>query len=267
MTGEQPGRGPIIAIGGTEFVVGAENELLHDYVVAQISAPRRRPRVCLLPTAGGDPEHQIGAFLGAMERRGCAATAISLFRLGESQIDLAGHLLGQDLIYVTGGNMVNLMTLWREHRVDEILLEAHRSGVGLCGYSAGSMCWFEHGISTGSGAPVPTSGLGLLAGSHCVHYRQDPERRRTYRSLVSTGRLGPGLALDDHAAALFRRGQLVETVRSVESALAFEVRPENGTAIETPLPNRLLTPARHPGASEIEEMREIRRLRSRSRRR
>jgi hypothetical protein len=129
------------------------------------------------------------------------------------------------------------------------------------------MCWFEHGVSTGVGAPVPTSGLGLLAGSHCVHYRQDPVRRRAYRSLVSTGSIGPGLALDDHAAALFRQGELVETVRTVESARAFEVRVEDGTAIETPRPTRALAPTQHPWTSEIDEMRELRRLRSRSRRR
>lgn len=259
-----PVGGPIVAIGGTEFVVGLENELLHDYVIAQISSPSR-PRVCLLPTAGGDPQHQIGAFVAAMERRGCTTTAVSLFRLGESEVDIRSHLLSQDLIYVTGGNMVNLMALWREHRIDEILTAAHDRGVGLCGYSAGSMCWFEHGISTGVGAPVPTPGLGLLGGSHCVHYGQDAERRRVYRSLIASGCLDSGLALDDHAAALFRGGELVEAVHSVEGARAVAVRAERGTATESPLPTRSLAPTPRHETSEIDELRELRRLRSRSR--
>ncbi len=255
-------------MGGTEFAMGPENELLHDYVVSQAAGNGSRPVVCLLPTAGGDPQHQIGAFVAAMERRGCEASAISLFRLGESRIDLRGQLLSQDLIYVTGGNMVNLMALWREHGVGEILREAHGSGVALCGYSAGSMCWFEQGISTGVGEPVPTEGLGLLAGSHCVHYRQDPDRRRVYRELVRSGRLRPGLALDDHAATLFRDGELIEAVRSVESAGAFRVEPSadrSDEAVETPVPIRTLsrTPAgAGSSAAAIDEMRGVRRMRS-----
>ena len=165
--------GPIVAIGGAEFTMRPENEALHDYVLS-LTDTVGRPRICLLPTASGDPNDQIVAFHGAMERRGCEVSAISLFRLGVSPIDFAEHLLAQDVIYVTGGSMVNLLALWREHRIGEIMRAAHERGIVLCGYSAGSMCWFEHGVSRGGGAPAPVPGLGLLRGSNCVHYSQDP---------------------------------------------------------------------------------------------
>jgi peptidase E len=253
--------GPIVAMGGAEFAMRAENEALHDYVLGLASRPE--PKICLLPTASGDPQEQITSFHAAMDRRGCVATSISLFRLGEIRIDLASHLLAQDIVYVTGGNMVNLMALWREHGLDEILCEAHRRGTVLCGYSAGSMCWFEWGVSRGVGQPVATRGLGLIEGSHCVHYAQDPSRRSAYRELLGTGAVPAGLALDDHAGALFRDGAMVEAVRSRESAGAYRVEAGPDGVVETALPVRLIesTPSA-PREPALDEMRAIRRMRS-----
>ena len=255
--------GPIVAMGGAEFAMRPENEALHDYVLSQVETDSA-PRICLLPTASGDPNDQIISFHAAMERRGCIASAISLFRLGVTPIDFAEHLLAQDVIYVTGGSMVNLLALWREHRIDAIVREAHEKGIVLCGYSAGSMCWFEQGISRGSGAPATVDGLGLIPGSHCVHYSQDPERRDAYRKAVGSGTIKAGLALDDHAAALMRDGELVEAVISKESSRAFRVSADGDDVTEESVETRLLdNPA--PTGTEIglEEMRELRMMRRR----
>lgn len=256
--------GRIIAIGGADFTMRPENEALHDYVLSQ--APGDRPRICLLPTAGGDPREQIRAFHTAMDRRGCRASSLSLFRLGESDVDVATHLLAQDVIYVTGGNMVNLIALWREHGIAPILREAYARGVVLCGYSAGSMCWFEHGLSTGLGRPVPNTGLGLVPGSHCVHYSQDPSRRSEYRRLVGSGELPAGLALDDHSAALIHGGELREAVASRRGAAAYRVTGDgSGGSAESLIETRLLEPVHRPPESALEEMRELHRLRERHR--
>lgn len=258
--------GAIVAIGGAEFTMRPENEALHDYVLSQARPRVEGPlRICLLPTASGDPHDQIVAFHAAMERRGCVASAISLFRLGVAPIDLAQHLLAQDVIYVTGGSMVNLLALWREHRIDEIMRTAHELGIVLSGYSAGSMCWFEHGISRGAGAPGSVEGVGLVEGSHCVHYAQDPERRDCFRRLIAAGTIPAGLALDDHAAALIREGELVEAVRSRETAAAHRVERGGGElAREIPLETRLLPVSEAAVETGLEEMREHRRVRLRA---
>ncbi len=252
--------GPIVAMGGTEFAMRAENEALHDYVLALARA--EHPRICLLPTASGDPHEQISTFHAAMDRRNCEPSSISLFRLVDADIDLGGQLLAQDVIYVTGGNMVNLMALWREHGLDEILPEAHRRGTVLCGYSAGSMCWFEWGVSRGIGKPVATRGLGLLGGSHCVHYSQDSSRRDAYRQLVGSGAVPAGIALDDYAAALFRDGEMVEAVRSRGSSRAFRVEPAGDGVAETEIPTRPIeATVRKAAEPALEEMRALRRMR------
>jgi dipeptidase E len=255
--------GTIVAIGGAGFAMRSENEALHDYVLGLAASPK--PRICLLPTAAGDPREQIAGFHAAMDRRPCEVTAISLFRLGEDPIDVGAHLLGQDVIYVTGGNMINLMALWREHGIDRILREAERRGIVLCGYSAGSMCWFEHGVSTGGGRPGTVAGLGLLAGSHCAHYAQDPERRAAFRALIASGELPGGLALDDHAAARFHHGALVEAVAARGGAAAAIVEcGGSGTLRERRLPIRRLDPPAEPPERALEEMRAVRRMRGRS---
>lgn len=256
--------GPIVAMGGAEFAMRPENEALHDFVLGLADKPA--PKICLLPTASGDPQEGITAFYAAMDRRRCEPSAISLFRLVDVGIDLREALLAQDVIYVTGGNMVNLLALWREHGVGEILTEAHERGTVLCGYSAGSMCWFEWGISRGVGKPVATRGLGLLGGSHCVHYSQDPARRQAYLALVGGGAIPGGIALDDHAAALYRSGSIAEVVRSRESSRGFEVSRRTGGgggANELELEARLLEPTRGSGVEPaLEEMRAIRRMRN-----
>lgn len=260
-------RGPIVAMGGAEFAMRPENEALHDYVLGLAESPS--PKICLLPTASGDPREGIAAFYAAMDRRDCEPSAISLFRLVDDGIDLREALLAQDIVYVTGGNMVNLMALWREHGVGEILTEAHEHGTVLCGYSAGSMCWFAWGISRGIGKPVATRGLGLIDRSHCVHYSQDPARRQAYLAMVGGGAIPGGIALDDHAAALFRDGELIEVVRSRESSRALEVTRaagDTGAAMEHELEARMLEPP-DGGTQEpaLEEMRAIRRLRAHGR--
>ena len=144
------GRAPtIFAMGGGGFTMEPDNPALDDYV--RTLAPAREPRICLLPTAGGDSEDQIRRFHAAFGDQLCEPTHISLFRLGQQPVPLREHLLAQDIIYVGGGSMVNLLALWRAHGLDEILREAWQAGIVLAGLSAGSMCWFEWGVTRSVG--------------------------------------------------------------------------------------------------------------------
>jgi dipeptidase E len=121
------GRVPtILAMGGGGFTMEPGNPALDDYV--RTLAPAREPRICLLPTAGGDSEDQIRRFQATFGDQLCEPTHISLFRLGSRPVPLREHLLAQDVIYVGGGSMINLLALWRAHGLDEILREAWQGG-------------------------------------------------------------------------------------------------------------------------------------------
>ncbi len=54
-------------------------------------------------------------------------------------------MLEQDIVYVGGGSMRNLLAIWRAHELDSLLVEAWERGIVLAGLSAGAMCWFEGG--------------------------------------------------------------------------------------------------------------------------
>jgi peptidase E len=83
----------------------------------------------------------------------------------------------QDIVYVGGGSMRNLLAIWRVHGLDLLLREAWERGIVLAGLSAGAMCWFQGAVTTSFGAPVATTGLGWLPGSFSVHADGEPDRR------------------------------------------------------------------------------------------
>jgi dipeptidase E len=250
----EPRRTPtILAMGGGGFTAGPDDPALDDLVLHL--AGRARPRVCLLPTAGGDSEHQIRRFYEAYGDRLCEPSHISLFRLGRRPVPLREHLLAQDAIYVGGGSMVNLLAIWRAQGLDAILREAWEAGVVLAGLSAGSMCWFEWGVTTSAGAPAAAPGLAFLPGSNSVHHDSEPARRPVYLDAVRNGEIPPGWAVDDGAALIFR-GTRLEVVTARPHARAYEVTAEG----ERPLtPRPLASPAE--ARATLPAVAELRRLR------
>jgi dipeptidase E len=247
----------ILALGGHEFDRRVGNDAICDLIVELADSPR--PRICLLPTASGDPEDQIARFRRAFAERDCLPEVISLFRLGENPVDLREELLAQDVIYVGGGSMLNLVAIWRAHGLDEILRDCWREGILICGQSAGAMIWFEGGITSSQGEPAVAAGLGLLPGSACVHYLTEPVRRRRFLRAIAAGELSPGLGLEDQTGALFEDTELVETISARDGAGVWEATLEGGRVIETERHSRRLEDSRQPinhTRAEILELRQ-----------
>ena len=234
----------ILALGGHDFDRRVGNDAICDLIVELAESPR--PKICLLPTASGDPEDQIARFRRSFADRECVPQVISLFRLGKNPVDLRDELLGQDVIYAGGGSMVNLVAIWRAHGLDRILRECWREGILICGQSAGAMVWFQGGITSSQGEPAVAAGFGLLPGSACVHYLTEPVRRRRFLRAISSGELESGLGLEDQTGALFEDTELAETVSARAGAAVWEVTPENGGTHEVELYSRQLEDSRPP---------------------
>jgi peptidase E len=157
--------------------------------------------------------------------------------------DPADLLLSQDVIFVGGGSVANLMAVWRAHGLDRIMRQAWEQGTVLAGVSAGALCWFEGGTTDSFGPALRpfTGGLALLPGSYCPHYSSEPGRRPLYESLVAGGSLPAGIACDDGTAAHFADGELDGIVAEAPGASGYRVEPDGaGGAAETMLPARLL---------------------------
>lgn len=163
-----------------------------------------RPKVCFVPTAGGDSNEYLSAFYRSFSRLDCRPSDLLLFR--REIKDLESFVLGQDVIYVAGGNTANLLAIWRTHGLDGVMRRAWEEGILLCGSSAGMNCWFE-GSVTDSFDPDRLSplhdGIGLLPGSCCPHYDTEEKRRPAYRAFIEQGLLGDGWAADEEAGLVF----------------------------------------------------------------
>ena len=109
----------------------------------------------------------------------------------------------------------------------------------LCGLSAGSLCWFEAGLTAFHSQSCTIRGLGLLPHSNAVHYDTDRDRRPAYQAAVAAG-LPAGYAADDGAALHFFGTELADVVASRPGAQAYRVEAVGASAIETPLPARYL---------------------------
>ncbi len=259
-----PGSRTILALGGHEFSRKRGNEALRDYMLALADGPR--PKVCLLPTASGDPADQIAAFRASLGGLPCELSHVSLFRLETEAVDLADHLLAQDLIYVGGGSLLNLLAIWRAHGIDDVLRRCWERGVVMVGQSAGAMCWFEWGITRSTGAARPAPGLGLIAGTLSVHYHRDPDRRS--RLLEQVAELGiTGYGVDDGAGILICGTEIRGAVSAREDAAAWRVSvDEGGRAGEVRMAAAPL-PSPRPAIDELPdavvEMRELRKVAAR----
>jgi peptidase E len=157
--------------------------------------------------------------------------------------DVRAHLLAQDVVWVGGGSVANLLAVWRVHGLDEVFREVWQAGVVLGGVSAGSLCWHLGGTTDSFGPdlrPV-TNGLGLIPGSNGVHHDSEEQRRPLYHRLVADGTLPAGYATDDGAGLVYRGTALAETIADRPDAAAYRVeRGPDGTVVESRLEPRRL---------------------------
>jgi dipeptidase E len=228
----------IVAMGGGGFSGDdpQTGRLIDDFALGLTG--QDTPRVCFIPTAGGDTESYIELFHNAFGGGRARPSHLALFQ--REVADLESFLLGQHAICVGGGNTANMLAVWRVHGVDRILAEAWRRDIVLFGLSAGGLCWFEGGSTDSFGPLAPLrDGLGFLPGSFCPHYDGEPERRPTYHRFVAEG-LPAGYAADDQAALHFRGRELVEAVAAHPGAGAYRVSLSGSRVEEQRLPIRPL---------------------------
>jgi peptidase E len=218
-------------VGGHVVAMGGLSEPILRFAVALTGSAR--PRVAVLPTAGGDDDWGIARMYELLT--GYAdVDAIRLFGVPERPCD---RIARADAVVVPGGNTANMLAVWRVHGVDAALESAWRDGGVLVGWSAGANCWFECSVTDSFGpelAPL-RDGLGLLPGSFCPHYDGEELRRPTYRALVDDG-FPPGYAADDDAALHFVGTALSDVVSARAGATGYRVEP----GAETPHAPRVL---------------------------
>jgi len=211
-------------------------------LAVELAGRPTQPRMCFLGTATGDALTYLSAIYGAFAGSEVQLSHLSLFSM-PNVADPRKHLMEQDVIWVGGGSVANLLAVWRVHGVDAIMRECWETGVVLGGVSAGSLCWHVGGTTDSFGPdlrPV-TNGLGLLPFSNGVHYDSEEQRRPLYHRLIADGTLPAGFATDDGVGLIYQGTELVEAVSDRPGAAAYRVEPgPDGNAHETRIEPRRL---------------------------
>jgi peptidase E len=197
--------------------------LIH-FAVELSGVSGRAPRICHLGTAGGDQQFYNAIFTEAGNAAGMATTNFNLFPM-PSAADPAALLLEQDVVWVGGGSVANLLAVWRLHGLDEVLREVWQAGVVLAGVSAGSVCWHAGGTTDSFGPDLRPvfNGLGFVPYAAGVHYDSEAQRRPLFQQLIGSGELPAGYATDDGVGILYRGTEFVEAVTEVRGKGAYHV--------------------------------------------
>jgi peptidase E len=199
---------------------------------------KREPRICVLNTAAGDDPRWAMLMYDRLAGHPARLSHLALFPM-PNVADPADLLLSQDVIFVGGGSVANMLAVWRVHELDVIMRKAWHAGIVLAGSSAGGICWFEGGTTDSFGRELRpfTDGLGLLGGSFCPHYNSERGRRPLYHRLITEGTLPGGIACDDGVGVHFIDETLAEVLADRPGSSAYRVEPG---IIETALEPRYL---------------------------
>ena len=173
-------------------------------LAASLARAGDSPRVCIVGTALGDAGDMLLAIYAAFGRAGWRASHLALFPQPNVP-DIRESLLAQDVIWVAGGSVANLLALWRLHEVGPAMHAAWQAGVVLMGVSAGSVCWFAGGTTDSFGLPLRpvTNGLAFLPYSNSPHYDTEEERRPLTHRLIGDGTLPDGYATENGTGLVF----------------------------------------------------------------
>ena len=220
----------LIAFGGGGFTHESD-PALEDFLLAQV--PKARPRIGFVGTASLDDPTKIARFHA---RFAAVCTSHTHLPMAADAAQARAWLDDLDLVYVGGGNTLQLLNHWRRQGIDEVMKAAARRGVLMAGVSAGANVWFEQALSdSGGNGLVPTRGIELIDGSCCPHYSSEPQRQPSFIACISRGELADGVAIDDGAAVLFEGKGLKTAFSARQGGGAYAVRRLGNTAVCTPL--------------------------------
>jgi peptidase E len=220
----------VIAMGGGGFTHDCD-PTLDDFVLSRTGCSR--PRIGLLATASHDDTEKIRRFHARFAAR--CERHVHLLSSADAPA-LATWLNTLDAVYVAGGNTVHLLAHWRQHGWDQVLLAAARRGVLMAGVSAGASVWFEQAMSdAGGNGLAPLSGLGLVKGSCCPHYSQEPHRQPAFATCIARGDLPDGVAIDDGVAVLFENSVARAAFSARPAAGAYHLRRHQQQVVQEPI--------------------------------
>lgn len=216
----------LVLIGGGEIANGETLEI-DRYIVE--SCKKERPHHLFIPTASREPEGYIATVQKVYESLGCRCDSLCILDTGITHDEIEQKIDQADIIYVGGGNTKFMLREWAKAGVDKLLRAALQTDKVISGLSAGSICWFEYGISDSESFENDADwsysyvdGLGALRGCLCPHF-DDREKEDRFRRFLASNRKS-FLAIENNCAVSIQKDSY-RIVRSDKHKNAYIVTP------------------------------------------
>ncbi len=212
--------GKIVAIGGYEYH-GKKGAVLRtpiaiDKKIVELCG-KKKPKVLFIPTASSDSEgYRLAISNLYQDKLGCKVDELLLIAEKPTKKEIQTKIKTADIIYVGGGNTLMMMKKFRRLGIDKMLKKAYKEEKVLCGASAGSMCWFEYGISDSlqfykkTNEYIRVTCLGILPGTHNPHFgsaKHDKGHRTKGMKKIMKRTKGSCIAIPDACAVAFVDGR------------------------------------------------------------
>jgi aminopeptidase N len=223
--------GDVIAIGGGGFGRNPKHNLIEKYILKQANV--KKPNILFIPTASAEDKSYIVNFYSCFSRLECSPSHVTFFQRTPRLDSLVNKA---DVIYVGGGNTKSMLAVWKEWKLDKMLLKAYQNGKILCGVSAGAICWFEQGITDSWASNLNTMDcLGFIDGMACPHYQEEKDRRPSVHKLLKNKNAISGYAIDGGAAVHFKKGEYYKSLQFYSNSNVYKVSLVNGNVNESQL--------------------------------
>ena len=209
----------IIAIGGGGFGRNSNHDKIEKYILKQ--SDKAKPNILFIPTASAEDKSYIVNYYSCFSKLKCSPSHLTFFQRTPRLDSIINRA---DIIYVGGGNTKSMLAVWREWKLDKLLLKAYKKGKILCGVSAGAICWFEQGITDSWASNLNTLDcLGFIKGMACPHYQEESDRRPDLHKFLLDEKAISGHAIDGGAAAHFINGNFYKGVQFYPDSYVYEV--------------------------------------------
>jgi dipeptidase E len=231
-------RKAVVAIGGGE--IRTRGTAAIDREIIRLSR-KKNPRLLFIPTASSDSERywrRVQEYFGRFLK--CRTEVLFLIKEPPAAEQMRRKIRAADIIYVGGGNTLQMMRLWRRLGVDRLLRSAYDRGTILSGISAGAICWFASGHSDSMSfysrrdwKYIRVRGLGPIKGTLCPHYNgmtQGIPRRKQFRDMIRKAG-GTGIAVENNCAIECVDDRFYRIISSKKNARAYRVQRSGGKVL------------------------------------
>lgn len=220
-----------VLIGGGE--IGRKETLKIDESIVKLTN-KKIPNFLFIPTASNEAEGYINVVKSIYtEILSCNFDWLSLEN-GKIEIELE-KINWADIIYVGGGNTKMMIAKWKEFKVDVELKKYLNTDKIYCGLSAGSICWFEQGISDSESFENSDvwdysiiDGLGFIEGCNSPHY-DDRVKEESFNRFVNNLNINI-LAIENNCAVVVDK--TVGIIKSDENKNAYYIFNKGKEIIE-----------------------------------